>query len=70
MMWSTHSRRIDELEIGGDAMCEKCVEDERRIVNYQQLAGIISDQKALDAIDHQIMELRSAKAKRHLAREE
>lgn len=51
-------------------MCEKCVEDELQIAHYQQLARMVPDQRTLDAIDHQIMELRSAKAARHPAREE
>jgi hypothetical protein len=59
-------RRTDD----GIAMCEKCVEDELQIAHYQQLARMVPDQRTLDAIDHQIMELRSAKAARHPAREE
>jgi hypothetical protein len=51
-------------------MCDRCVEDEKRIAHYQQLARTVLDQKTLDAIDHQIMELRSVKAERHPAREE
>jgi hypothetical protein len=54
---------------GGIAMCDKCVEDEKQIAHYQPLARTTPDQKALDAINDLIMELRSAKSGRHPARE-
>jgi hypothetical protein len=46
--------------MAGIALCDKCVEDEKQIAHYQQLARTIPDQKALDAINDLIMELRSA----------
>jgi hypothetical protein len=55
--------------MAGIAMCYKCGEDEKRIAHYQQ-PRTIHDQKALDAINDLIMELRSAKADRHPARED
>jgi hypothetical protein len=55
--------------MAGIAMCDKCIEDEKRIDHYQALARTIPDQKALDAINDLIMELRSAKSARHPARE-
>lgn len=56
--------------MAGIAMCDNCVEDEKQIAHYQELARTIPDQKALDAINDLIMELRSAKAARHPARED
>jgi hypothetical protein len=51
-------------------MCVECLKEEQQIAQYQQLARTIMDQRTLDQIAHQIMELRSAKAERHPAREE
>jgi hypothetical protein len=61
---------IKKKLMAGIAMCDKCIEDEKRIDHYQALARTIPDQKALDAINGLIMELRSAKAARHPARED
>jgi hypothetical protein len=61
---------LEKELMAGIAMCDKCIEDEKRIAHYQELARTIPDLKALDAINDLIMELRTAKAERHPARED
>jgi hypothetical protein len=52
------------------AMCEKCVELDRKIEHYRLLASRITDQPILDGIKHLIERMQAQKAALHPERAE
>jgi hypothetical protein len=56
---------IERRGAEAEAMCEKCVELDKKIEQYRALARKVTDQPTLDAIDVLIKKMETRKAALH-----